>query len=187
MNAFNRLVLLIVALLLIAVPVVLLLAAFGVIPAEVLARYTGYDAALQSVGNLSEAVFTTVVRAIIAVVGALVALIALLLLLRELTFGRRVSRSAKMDDTPGRETVITAGAVRMLADSAAKEAGAVDPSTWLSTEKSGAYNVHSGIKVPKSGNYAEVATRARENVRRVLDDQGVPVGDVEITVQGSAS
>ncbi len=186
MNAFNRLVLLIVALLLIAVPIVLLLVGFGVIPASIL-RATGYDGALSGIGGLSEAVFTTIVRAIIAVVGALIALLALLLLLRELTFGRRVSRAAVMDDTPGRETVITASAVRTLAEHAAREAGAVDPSTSLSTDKSGAYNVHSGIKVPESGNFTQVATRTRENVRRALDGQGVPVGNVEVTVQGTAS
>jgi hypothetical protein len=186
MNAFNRLVLLIVALLLIAVPVVLLLAALGVIPPSIL-QATGYNAALSAIGDLSGSAFTTIVRTIIAVVGALVALIALLLLLRELTFGRRVARSAKMDETPGRETVITASAVRTLADHAAREAGAVDPSTSLSTERDGAYSVHSGIKVPEGGNFTEVATRTRENVRRALDGQGVPVGDVEVTVQGTAS
>lgn len=186
MNAFNRLILLIVALLLIAVPVLLLLVAFGVIPAGLLARYTGYDAALQAIGGLSSSAFTTAVRAIIAVAGALVALIALLLLLRELTFGRRLSRSTVMDDTPGKETVITAGAVKTLADGAAREAGAQSPSTSLSSEK-GAYNVSSRIKVSDSANLTEVATRTRENVRRVLDDQGVPVRDVEVTVQGTAS
>lgn len=185
MNAFNRLILLIVALLLVAVPVLLLLVAFGVITAGIL-QYTGYNAALQAISGLSSSAFTPVVRTIIAVVGALVALIALLLLLRELTFGRRMARSTVMDDTPGRETVITSGAVKTLADGAAREAGAQSPSTSLSSEK-GAYNVSSRIKVPDSGNFAEVATRTRENVRRVLDDQGVPVKDVEVTVQGTAS
>ena len=185
MNAFNRLILLIVALLLIAVPVLLLLVAFGVLSAGLL-QATGYQNALQAVSGLSSSAFTTVVRAIIAVAGALVALIALLLLLRELTFGRRMARSTVMDDTPGRETVITSGAVKTLADAAAREAGAQSPSTSLSSDK-GAYNVASRIKVPESGNFSEVATRTRENVRRVLDEQGVPVKDVEVTVQGTAS
>ena len=184
MNAFNRLVLLIVALLLIAVPVLLLLAAFGVIPPNLLSQYVGGP--LSAISGLSASVFTTLVRVIIAVAGALIALIALLLLLRELTFGRRVARSTKMDETPGRETVITAGAVRTLADGAAREVGARDPSTSLSSEK-GAYNVHSRIKVPEGGNFTEVATRVRENVRRVLDGQGVPLRDVEVTVSGTAS
>jgi hypothetical protein len=186
MNAFNRFILLIVALLLIAIPVVLLLAAFGVIPADILARYTGYDAALQALSGLSASVFTVAVRTVVAIAGALLALVALLLLLRELTFGARVARSSVMDDTPGKETVITAGAVKTLADGAAREAGARDPSTSLSSDD-GAYNVHSKIKVPESGNFTEVATRTRENVRRVLDGQGVNVKDVEVTVQGTAS
>lgn len=186
MNAFNRFILLIVALLLIVVPVLLLLMAFGVLPAGLVAQYTGYNAALQAVSGLSGSVFTTVVRAIIAIVGALLALIALLLLLRELTFGRRVARESVMDDTPGKETVITAGAVKTLADGAAREAGAREPSTTLSSDD-GAYSVHSKIKIPESGNFTEVATRTRENVRRVLDGQGVRVKDVEVTVQGTAS
>ena len=185
MNAFNRFILLIVALLLLVVPVLLLLLAFGVIPPAIL-QATGLTAALSAIGGLSGSVFTTVVRAIIAIVGALLALIALLLLLRELTFGRRVSRSSVMDDTPGKKTVITTGAVRTLADGAAREAGARDPSTTLSSDD-GAYSVYSRIKVPESGNFTEVATRTRENVRRVLDGQGVRVKDVEVTVQGTAS
>ena len=185
MNAFNRFILLVVALLLIAVPVVLLLLSFGVIPPSIL-QATGLTAALSAIGGLSASVLTPVVRVIIAIVGALLALVALLLLLRELTFGRRVARSTVMDDTPGKETVITAGAVRTLADGAAREAGAREPSTTLSSDD-GAYTVHSRIKVPESGNVTEVATRTRENVRRVLDGQGVGVKDVDVTVHGTAS
>jgi hypothetical protein len=43
------------------------------------------------------------------------------------------------------------------------------------------------MKVPPSGNYAELAARTRENIQRVLRDQGVPLKDVEVTVQGTAS
>ena len=93
MNAFNRIVMLIIALLLIAVPVLLLLVAFGVISAGVIDAYTGYRSGLEALGNLSISDITNPVRIVLAVVGVLVALIALLLLLRELTFGRRVARS----------------------------------------------------------------------------------------------
>ena len=121
----------------------------------------------------------------IAVVGALVALIALLLLLRELTFGRRISRSTVMDDTPGRETVITANAVKTLAESAAREVGAESPSVSLASEDD-SYAVFTGIQVPSSDNHTELAARARENIRSVLGDQGVPVKDVEVTGRGTA-
>lgn len=186
MNAFNRIVMLIIALLLIAVPVLLLLVAFGVISADVIDAYTGYRSGLEALGNLSISDFTNPVRIVLAVVGVLVALIALLLLLRELTFGRRVARSTVMDDSPGKETVITASAVKALAEGAARGAGAESPSASL-TSKDRDYLVSVGIRVPPSGNYTELATRTRENIRRVLGEQGVPVRDVEVTVQGTAS
>ena len=186
MNAFNRLILLILALLLFAIPIVLLLLAFGVIPANVINQYTGYRGAVQAIGGLSASSLTSGARVVIAIAGALVALVALLLLLRELTFGRRVSRSTVMDDTPGRETVITANAVKTLAESAAREVGAESPSASLASDKD-SYIVFTGIQVPHSDNYTELAARARENIQRVLRDQGVPLKDVEVTVRGSAS
>ena len=186
MNAFNRTVMFVVALLLIVVPVLLLLVAFDVIAPSVVDQYTGYRSGLQALGGLSASAFSTGARIIVAVVGALLALVALLLLLRELTFGRRVARSTVMDDTPGHETVITAGAVRTLAEGAAREVGAESPSASLTSDDR-AYLVSCKMKVPPSGNYAELAARARENIRRVLRDQGVPLKDVEVTVQGPAS
>ncbi|HZF59627.1 MAG TPA: hypothetical protein VEZ19_14290, partial [Rubrobacter sp.] len=114
MNAFNRIVMLIIALLLLVVPLLLLLVAFGVIAPELVNQYTGYRSGISALGNLSASAFSTGARIVIAVIGALLALVALLLLLRELTLGRRVARSTVMDDTPGRETVITAGAVKTL-------------------------------------------------------------------------
>lgn len=186
MNAFNRIVLLILALLLFAVPVLILLIAFGVIPADVVNQYTGYRGAIGALGGFSASALSTTARVVIAIIGALLALIALLLLLRELTFGRRVSRSTVMDDTPGRETVITANAVRTLAESAAREVGAESPSASLASHDR-EYVVFAGIQVPPSDNYSELAARTRENIRRVLEDQRVPVKDVEVTVRGTAS
>jgi hypothetical protein len=186
MNAFNRIVMIIVALLLIAVPVLLLLVAFGVIAADLVDAYTGYRNAIEALGSLSLSMLTTSIRVVLAIVGVLVALIALLLLLRELTFGRRVARSTVMDDTPGKETVITASAVKALAEGAAREVGAESPSVSL-TSKDRNYLVSVGIRVPPLANYTEMATRVRENIRRVLREQSVPVQDVEVTVQGTAS
>ena len=186
MNAFNRTVMLIIALLLVAIPVLILLIAFGVIPADVAARYTGYRSAVGALGGLSASAVTTGVRATIAVVGALLALVALLLLLRELTFGRRVARSTTIDDTPGKETRITASAVKALAEGAAREAGARSPSASLASDER-SYQVSCRIQAPPSGNYTEVASHTRENIRRVLEDQGIPLEDVEVTVRGSAS
>jgi hypothetical protein len=185
-NAFNRLILLILSLLLLAVPVLLLLISWGFVPADIIDQYTGYRAAVKAIGSISDPTLTTGGRTVVAIVGALVALIALVLLLRELgTLGRRVSRSTVMDATPGRETVITANAVKTLAESAAREVGAQEPSVSLTSEKE-SYVVSTGIQVPHADNYTEMAARARENIRRVLGDQGVPVKDVEVTVRGTA-
>jgi len=186
MNAFNRTVMLIIALLLVAIPVLILLVALGVLSAETINAYTGYRSGLESLGNLSISDFTGTVRVVLAIAGVLVALIALLLLLRELTFGRRVARSTVMDETPGKETVITASAVKALAEAAAREAGAESPTTSLTSEDR-FYLVTCNIHAPASGNYTELATRTRENILRVLGDQGVPVRDVQVTVQGTAS
>ena len=187
MNAFNRLILLILSLLLLAVPVLLLLINWGLIPADVIDQYTRYRAAVGALGNVSTSSLSTGARTVIAIVGGLVALIALIFLLRELgTLGRRVSRSTVMDDTPGRETVITANAVKTLAESAAREVGAESPSASLTSRKE-SYVVSTRIQVPHTDNYTEMAARARENIRRVLGDQGVPVEDVEVTVRGTAT
>ena len=186
MNVFNRIVMLIIALLLIVIPVLLLLVGFGVLSAEVINAYTNYRSGLSALGNLSISDFPGSVRLVLEIVGLLVALIALLLLLRELTFGRRVARSAVMEDTPGRETVITASAVKTLTEGAAREAGAESPSASLTSDDS-SYLVTCNIQAPPSGNYTERATRTRENIWGVLEDQGVPVKDVQVTVQGTAS
>ena len=185
MNALNRLVLLIVALLLVAVPVLLLLMNWGFIQADVVDQYTGYRGAVRAIGDFQASTLTTATRVVIAVVGALVALIALLLVLRELTLGRRVSRSTVMDDTPGRETIITANAVMTLAESAAREVGAESPSASLASDGD-SYVVFTGIQVPASDNYTDLAARVRGNIQRVLQDQGVPLKDVEVTVRETA-
>ena len=187
MNAFNRFIMLVVALLLIAVPVLLLLIALGVFSADAINSVTGYRSAVSGLqGLVSNFDFSQGTRTIIAIAGALLALIAGYLLLRELTFGRPVARKALVDDTPGRETAITAAAVRHLAEGAAREAGAESPSCSLkSTDER--YDIACEIRVPRSRNFAETATQTRENVRRVLGEQRVPLNNVEVTVQGSTA
>ena len=187
MNGFNRFVMLVVALLLIVVPVLLLLIAFGVFSAEQINSVTGYRSGLRGLeGLVSNFDFAQGTRVIIGIIGALLALVAGYFLLRELTFGRTVARKALLDDTPGRETAITATAVRRIAEGAAREVGAESPSCSLAS-KDGRYDVACEIRVPRSRNFAETATRTRENVRRVLGEQRVPLNDVEVTVQGSTA
>lgn len=182
MNALNRFIMLLVALLLIAVPVLLILIGVGVLSADVINQYTNYRGAVSALENFSPSSIDSRLRVILGIVGILVALIALLLLLRELTFGRRVTRSALIDDSPGRETRITARAVKDLSQGAAREVGAASPSASLTSDK-GAYLVECDVQAPYNSNYTELATRVRENIGAVLEGQGVPVKDVEVTVR----
>jgi hypothetical protein len=184
-NAFNHLVMLIIALLLVAVPVLLLLVGFGVIPTREIDEYTGYRNVLDTLAGLSVSDITPRARVVAGLIGVLVALVALLLLLRELAFGRPAAREAFLDDTPGRETAITAQAVRRLAEGAAREVGAASPTCYLTSEDR-SYHVSCDILVSRRHNFVELATRTQENIRRVLEEQQVPVKDVEVTVQGTA-
>ena len=187
MNAFNRLIMLIIALLLIMVPVLLLLVDFGILSANQINAMTGYRGALGALGNvIQDFDFAPGTRVVIAIVGILLTLVAGYLLLRELTFGRPVARKALVDDTPGRETAITATAVRHLAEGAAREVGAAAPTCYLASED-GRYDVSCNIRVPRSEHCAESGSRTRENVRRVLDEQRVPLKNVEVTVQGTTA
>jgi hypothetical protein len=186
-NALNRLIMLVIALLLIAVPVVLLLVGFGVLSADQINIYTGYRNALDSLGRLlSASDFDIRTHVVVGLIGALLALVAMLLLLREIPLGRRVARRALIEDEPGRETAITSGAVRQLAESAAREAGAASPTCYLASEKRG-YDVACNVLMPRrSLNFDELATRTQNNIRKVLEEQQVPVREIQVTVQGTA-
>jgi len=186
MNAFNRIIMLLISLLLLVVPVLLLLVALGVISPQLAEQYTGYSAAVDFIGSLSMANAGPQTRIVAAIVGVLVVLIAGFLLLRELTFGRVVSRNTVVDDSPGAETLITASAVKALSEGAAREMGATSPSVSLAQGKP-AYEIRCGIGVPASSNYTELAARVRENIRTALENQNVPVKDVEVTVRKVAS
>jgi hypothetical protein len=187
MNAFNRFVMIVVALLLIVVPVALILFAAGAVAAGLVDQYTNYRSILDGLGGLSMSQFDDPrTRLIIALVGALMAIIALLLLLRELTFGQRVASNTVVSDEPGAETLVTARAVRALAEGAAREEGAISPSASLLSEGR-PYKVFCKVQAPLHANYGDLAARTRENIRRVLEGQNVPIKDVEVTVGGTSS
>lgn len=187
MNAFNRLVMLVIALLLLVVPLLLLLVGFGLVSSTLANTYTGYQSAASAIGGLSLSGLSNTASIIAGVTSALVALLALVLILRELTPGRR--RSVKqlfLNQEAGRETRITSKAVKSLAAGAARGAGALSPNVSLSSQKR-FYKVGCRITAPETSNYTELAERTRDSIRQALDDQGVPVREVEVTVNGIAS
>jgi hypothetical protein len=177
---------LIIALLMLVIPVLMLLVAFGLISADLINQYTNYQGGLQALGNLQMSDFTQQVRTIIAIVSGLVVLLALILLLRELTFGKRLARDVVVEDTPGQETVIKTGAVSSLVEGAARKAGA-EPSKISLSSKGNAYSVHCKIQVPESGNFSEISARTKENIQNALDRYSVAHREIEVTVLGIAS
>jgi hypothetical protein len=186
MNVFNRLIMLLIALLLVAIPVAILLVAYGVLSADVVNSYTGYRSALDALEELSRTGLEDLNRVVAGVISGVVALVALLLALRELVFWRRRASRVKIDEQPGRETTVTTRGVRALAEGAALEAGAESPAISLASRRN-SYRVLCKIQAPPSGDFAQLAARTQENIRRVLESQNVPVRDVEVRVQGSAS
>lgn len=187
MNAFNRLVMLVIALLLVVVPLLLLLVGFGVVSSTLANTYTGYQSAASAIGGFSLSSLSNTAKIIAGVASALVALLALVLILRELTPGRRKGvKQLSLNQEAGKETRITSKAVRSLTAGAARQAGALSPSVSLSSQKK-AYKVGCKITAPESSNYTELAERARDEIRQALDNQGVPVREVEVTVDGIAS
>lgn len=183
MNGFNRFIMLIIALLAVILPALLLLLFFGVLSGQQL----GLGSITGALSGLPEANLTgQTARIILGVVGALILLISLLLIFRELVFGRPAAREVTVQDEPGKETVLTAQAVRHLAEASAREAGAVGPAVKL-TKKRDRYDVACNVEAPTGANIAELATRTRENVTRVLEEQRVPVDEVEVMVRETAS
>ena len=187
MNAFNRLIMLIIALLLLAVPVLVLLVGFGVLASGAVSTYT--QNAASAIGSFTLSGLPNTARIIAGVVFALVALLALILILREITANRRPAKAQTMNEEAGKETRISPKAVRSLTAGAAREAGADSPNVSLSSGKKG-YKVGCKITAAGSSNYTELAENCQQRIQQTLENQSVPVRTVEVTVesiQGSGS
>ncbi len=187
MNALNRFALLVFALVLTAVPVALLLVAFGVFPADQIDSYTGYRAGLASLESVSGvSALEGPAKTIAGIASIAIAVASLLFLLRELTFGRMGAKAATIEDGPGKEVKVSAKALKSLAEGAAREEGALSPSCRLESN-SRAYTVACRIALSPKDNATEQALRVKERVRSVLEGQKVELKDVEVTVTDTAS
>ena len=184
MNAFNRLIMLIIALLLLAVPVLILLVGFGVLASDAVSAYT--QNAASAIGGFTLSGLPNTARIIAGVAFALVAIIALIFILREITANRRPAKAQIMNEEAGKETRISPKAVRSLTAGVAREAGADSPNVSLSSGKKG-YKVGCKITATGSGNYTELAERCRQRIQQTLENQSVPVRTVEVTVESIQS
>ncbi len=185
MNVFNRLVLIVVALLMLAIPVFLLLMGFQVIPADQVASYFDYRAALRSLDDVSLSGLARI-RLWMGIGGIVLAVLAFLLFLRELVPRIRRARSAIIEDEPGKEVKIEVRALRALVEKAARETGVVSADASLSSNGNRC-GILCRIEIPDSADFSELASRARDNVRKVLEEQKVPVDEIEVRVEGATS
>ena len=193
MNTFNRLVLIVVAVLLLGIPVILLLVNFGVVSSATVEHYTGYREGLISLKGISSGDFTQNVRVVITVLGIVAVTVGLVLLYLELRSAlRRAAGTVFISREPGRGLAIRAEAVRALAAGAAEEAGARSASVSLGSRKRRApsYSVLCRIEVgpqEDGSSCSLLAGKVRQNVEKVLGEQRVPVRDVEVVIEKAAS
>lgn len=182
MNAFNRLVMLVIAILLVAAPALILLAVLGVIPSQAASAAASplstVPGAIPGAGGGASAV--------VVAASIVIGIVALFLIFRELRPGPRAAKHVSLQNNPGRQTRLSASAVKSLAGGAATEAGAYSPSVSLSSKK-GAYVVDCRVEAAPEADLGALAEGVRDNIERILGEQSVPHRGVEVTINQHVS
>lgn len=182
MNAFNRLVMLVIAILLVAAPALILLVVLGVIPSQTASAaaspLSAVPGAISGAGGGASA--------IVVAASIVIALVALFLIFRELTPGPRAAKHVSIQNQSGRQTRLSASAVKSLAAGAARESGAYSPSVSLSSKK-GAYVVDCRMKAAPDADLGALAESVRGNIERVLGEQSVAHRGVQVTINQHVS
>ena len=184
-DTIARILAIVIAILLMGVPVVLLLMAYGILPAADVEAATGYQSVLGELGRLADQ-HGQLTRGLawFGGISAAVAVISIVLL-GLMAFVRGWARDAIVQAEPGRETRVRTKAVRHLATYAAGEAGAGDPSIDLRTRR-GRYDLACSFHAREFVHLPDFALNVVEKLRTALVDQGMKVGRVEATVQEPA-
>ena len=182
---FGRIVASVIAILLMGVPVVLLLMAYGVLSAADLQAATGYQSVLRGLARLSaQHGHLTQGLAWFGGVCAVVTVISLVLL-GLMAFAKARARDAIVEAEPGRETRVRTKAVGHLAKYVARDAGAVDPSVDLRT-RHGRYDLACSFSAREFVHLPGLTLNVQEKLGTALTEQGMKVGRVEVTVQEPA-
>ena len=185
MDSFARILAFVIAILLMGVPVVLLLMAYGVLSTADLQAATGYQSVLRDLDRLSaQHGHLTQGLAWFGGVSAAVAVISLVLL-GLMAFARARARDAIVEAEPGRETRVRTKAIGHLARYVARDAGAVNPRVDLRT-RHGRYDLACSFCMREFVHLPELALNVQEKLRTALTEQGMKVGKVEATVQEPA-
>jgi len=184
-DSFARIVASVIAILLIGVPVVLLLMAYGVFSAAGVEAATGYQSVLRGLARLSaQHGHLTQGLAWFGGVCAAVTVISLVLL-GLMAFAKARARDAIVEAEPGRETRVRTKAVGHLAKYVARDAGAVDPSVDLRT-RHGRYDLACSFSAREFVHLPGLTLNVQEKLGTALTEQGMKVGRVEVTVQEPA-
>ena len=185
MDSFARILAFVIAILLMGVPVVLLLMAYGVLSTADLQAATGYQSVLRDLDRLSaQHEHLTQGLAWFGGVSAAVAVISLVLL-GLMAFARARARDAIVEAEPGRETRVRTKAIGHLARYVARDAGAVNPRVDLRT-RHGRYDLACSFCMREFVHLPELALKVQEKLRTALTEQGMKVGKVEARVQEPA-
>jgi hypothetical protein len=184
-DSFARILAFVIAILLMGVPVVLLLMAYGILSTADLQAATGYQSVLRDLDRLSaQHGHLTQGLAWFGGVSAAVAVISLVLL-GLMAFARARARDAIVEAEPGRETRVRTKAIGHLARYVARDAGAVNPRVDLRT-RHGRYDLACSFSAREFVHLPELALNVQEKLRTALTEQGMKVGKVEATVQEPA-
>ena len=184
-DSFARILASLIAILFMGVPVVLLLMAYGVLPAADVQAATGYQSGLKGLARLGgQHGQLTQGLAWFGGVFAALAVISLVLL-GLMAFARARARDAIVEAEPGRETRVRTKAIGHLAKYVARDAGAVDPSVDLRT-RHGRYDLACSFSAREFVHLPGLTLNVQEKLGTALTEQGMKVGRVEVTVQEPA-
>ena len=184
-DSFARILAFVIAILFMGVPVVLLLMAYGVLPAADVEAATGYQSGLKGLARLGgQHGQLTQGLAWFGGVSAAVAVISLVLL-GLMAFARSRARDAIVEAEPGRETRVRTKAIGHLAKYVARDAGAVDPSVVLRT-RHGRYDLRCSFHTREFVDLPGLTLNVQEKLRTALTEQGMKVGKIEAMVQEPA-
>ncbi|WP_273844069.1 hypothetical protein [Rubrobacter calidifluminis] len=181
MNFFNRLVLIIFALIIIIIPVLLLLIGYGVIPQSQISSYFDYQAAVNALGKLSISSIQSA-KSAYGVGGIVAAVIFFVLFLAEILPRIKRPDDVIIEDTPGKEVRIQPRALRALAEGAALEAGALSANITLRSGDE-VNRVRCVIEAPSGTNLSNLAQKVKEKIRQEYQKQRVRADEVEVIVK----
>jgi hypothetical protein len=178
MNRLHRPLLIVVALLLITIPIALLVAHYGVALRGLFSAATGVWPFYAGAGVS----LTLMARVSIGIAAALLALLGVAMVLAETAASiPDPAPSIRIQDDPGRETLVKGDAVANLIAASSTRAGAVEPVVRLHRDERG-YDVELDVRARHSTDLHGLTGEIRQEVSRELARQHIPVRRLQVIV-----